>query len=73
MAQAPDGLPRGLPRLGQRVALLTLGHPPLDQLQAHEQRAEGLDRVVVDVAGDALALLLLGPDQLGQQPLALPG
>jgi hypothetical protein len=71
MAQTLDRAAHGRQELVQDLELLGIGQLVPQELEPHARGHDLLDGIVVDVAGDPLALVLLGVDEAGQQPASL--
>ena len=56
--------------IGQHAELVGIAERSPEQLQAHAHGRDDLDRVVVDVLGDAPALVLTGSDELDHELVA---
>src|SRR3990172_5314547 len=75
MAEPPDRSVDRFQELLGRLDALLVGQPPADLLEPEPHRRHHLDRVVVQVGGDARALVLLRLDHPRQQttdPLLAP-
>src|SRR5207248_1124463 len=70
-AQAGYRLSNRVLELGEQLDLARVGEVPPQLLHAKAGRGHGLDRVVVDVGGDAQPLFFLGRDQPREQALPL--